>query len=363
MLGCLLCFPSGARRTPGKQCGLTATGVYAPSFHSPWRAADVGHLPANLPEDLQFKLDVMNHAYDKDAYPDIAPPSKYQETLRDVAEKTIQHKRQLGKREKTLGKYNRSVDVFLDHLQIKDIPIASIRRKQVVGFSMDMQAVKAGSTVSNYLTFLSEIWQMARDLELLEGENPFRGHRVKNDKQRYRPWSEAELKDLHELLPESDRLMLRIGVYTGARLDEIHTLTPEDIREVETDQGNVLCFHLKPKGDGKNTNATRIVPVHPALLDDLKEFKGYQGTSDAYSKRFGKVKAKYLGDENSRQYCFHSIRHTLSTALHRAGIDELIISYVTGHSNPGRSEAGRTYIHGPTLRQMEKALEKLPVIV
>ncbi len=305
------------------------------------RLDNEGHLPANLPEDLRYRLDALSHAYGKD----------------------IKHKRQLGKREKTLGKYNRSVDVFLDHLQVKDIPIASIRRKQVVEFSMAMQAVKAGSTVSNYLTFLSEIWQMARDLELLEGDNPFRGHKVKNDKQRYRPWSEAELKDLHELLPESDRLMLRIGVYTGARLDEIHTLSPEDIREEETDQGKVPCFHIKPKGDGKNTNATRIVPVHPALIDDLKEFKGYRGTSDAYSKRFGKVKAKYLGDRNSRRYCFHSIRHTLSTALHRAGIDELIISYVTGHSNPGRSEAGRTYIHGPTLRQMEEALEKLPTIV
>ncbi|MCP3671563.1 MAG: hypothetical protein GY814_14270 [Gammaproteobacteria bacterium] len=28
-----------ALRTPGKQCGLTATGVYQPSLRSPWLAA------------------------------------------------------------------------------------------------------------------------------------------------------------------------------------------------------------------------------------------------------------------------------------------------------------------------------------
>ncbi|WP_294042388.1 hypothetical protein, partial [Thiolapillus sp.] len=40
--GCLLCFPSGAMRTTGKQCGLAATGVYQPSLRSPWLAAIAG---------------------------------------------------------------------------------------------------------------------------------------------------------------------------------------------------------------------------------------------------------------------------------------------------------------------------------
>ncbi|WP_419584079.1 hypothetical protein, partial [Thiolapillus sp.] len=34
-----LCFPSGAMRTTGKQCGLAATGDYQPSLRSPWLAA------------------------------------------------------------------------------------------------------------------------------------------------------------------------------------------------------------------------------------------------------------------------------------------------------------------------------------
>ncbi|WP_419631449.1 hypothetical protein, partial [Thiolapillus sp.] len=34
-----------AQGTPGKQCGLAATGVYQPSLRSPWLAAFVNHNP------------------------------------------------------------------------------------------------------------------------------------------------------------------------------------------------------------------------------------------------------------------------------------------------------------------------------
>ncbi|WP_294041424.1 hypothetical protein [Thiolapillus sp.] len=33
-----------AQGTPGKQCGLAATGVYQPSLRSPWLAANEGKL-------------------------------------------------------------------------------------------------------------------------------------------------------------------------------------------------------------------------------------------------------------------------------------------------------------------------------
>lgn len=324
-----------------------------------------GRLPANLPEDLQFKVDAIEYASKLDREPDTppSPPSAYQESLRDVAKRTIELKRQVGKREKTLGKYNRSVDVFLGHLGLKDMPITAIRRRQVVEFSMTAQAKYAGSTVSNFLSFLSEIWKLARDLELLEGENPFQGHNIKADKESYLPWSMEQLKDLYKLLPEEDKLAFKIGVYTGARIDEIITLQPEDVQEVQTDEGKVLCLHIKAKGNGKNKNATRLTPVHPALLNDLEDFKGFSCSSSVYSKRFGRVKRAYLGENDTRRYCFHSIRHTLATTLHQAGVDELIISYVTGHANPGRTEASRTYIHGPLMRQMQEALERVPVII
>ncbi|WP_294030728.1 hypothetical protein [Thiolapillus sp.] len=40
-----------AQGTPGKQCGLAATGVYQPSLRSPWLAADAKQTAAALPPD------------------------------------------------------------------------------------------------------------------------------------------------------------------------------------------------------------------------------------------------------------------------------------------------------------------------
>ncbi|WP_293644897.1 hypothetical protein, partial [Thiolapillus sp.] len=41
-----------AQGTPGKQCGLAATGVYQPSLRSPWLAAEAPNTHSN-PDDHQ----------------------------------------------------------------------------------------------------------------------------------------------------------------------------------------------------------------------------------------------------------------------------------------------------------------------
>ncbi|WP_419634161.1 hypothetical protein, partial [Thiolapillus sp.] len=43
-----------AQGTPGKQCGLAATGVYQPSLRSPWLAADAGKEMAFSQAELEF---------------------------------------------------------------------------------------------------------------------------------------------------------------------------------------------------------------------------------------------------------------------------------------------------------------------
>ncbi|WP_294043461.1 hypothetical protein [Thiolapillus sp.] len=45
-----------AQGTPGKQCGLAATGVYQPSLRSPWLAADEFTDKSHRPHRLQTKL-------------------------------------------------------------------------------------------------------------------------------------------------------------------------------------------------------------------------------------------------------------------------------------------------------------------
>ncbi|WP_294052082.1 hypothetical protein [Thiolapillus sp.] len=52
-----------AQGTPGKQCGLAATGVYQPSLRSPWLAADERYcdLPAVLLDKHFFPATIHEH--------------------------------------------------------------------------------------------------------------------------------------------------------------------------------------------------------------------------------------------------------------------------------------------------------------
>ncbi|WP_305801508.1 hypothetical protein, partial [Thiolapillus sp.] len=56
-----------AQGTPGKQCGLAATGVYQPSLRSPWLAAMVGHglrIPALTLAAADFLLQLLEAGFD-----------------------------------------------------------------------------------------------------------------------------------------------------------------------------------------------------------------------------------------------------------------------------------------------------------
>ncbi|WP_419590050.1 hypothetical protein [Thiolapillus sp.] len=51
-----------AQGTPGKQCGLAATGVYQPSLRSPWLAALVVAQPARHQMPQEYRVGVSLYA-------------------------------------------------------------------------------------------------------------------------------------------------------------------------------------------------------------------------------------------------------------------------------------------------------------
>ena len=58
-----------------------------------------------------------------------------------------------------------------------------------------------------------------------------------------------------------------LGLFTGARLEELAQLYLEDFREID----GIWCIDINETEDGdkqvKNTNAIRVIPIHPVLLD------------------------------------------------------------------------------------------------
>ena len=141
----------------------------------------------------------------------------------------------------------------------------------------------------------------------------------------------------------------------------------------ETD--GIGYFELCSDGNGKTKAATRVVPLHHALIDagllryrdalpkDSMLFPGLKGKSskpgklgpklgDAFNwwrKRLGIVRPGVN---------FHSFRHTVGDRLRKAGVQESDIAAVLGHED--QRITSKVYGHdGPGLHRLQVIIEKL----
>ncbi|MDB5898281.1 MAG: phage integrase family protein [Ramlibacter sp.] len=150
--------------------------------------------------------------------------------------------------------------------------------------------------------------------------------------------------------------LIRLGAYTGARIEELCSLKVTEV--------NGVSFKI---ADAKTAAGIREVPIHSALkplMDRLKAastdgyilsgltFNKYEGRSNAIGKRFGRLKERR---GFGRAHVFHSLRGTLVTLLEDAGVSENLAADIVGHEKP-RITYG-LYSGGASLATKAAALE------
>jgi len=194
-----------------------------------------------------------------------------------------------------------------------------------------------------------------------------------------------------------------LGLYTGKRSNELCQLHVADVSKVDIGNGEMVwCVSINEDTDDKRLKTSREqqIPLHPHLIElGFSKFvellnkspyrridkNGYhrlfEGLSfskvDGYQKNFsrwfnGNYELSNKGKMGFKQAVgiesddlvrkdFHSFRHTCSTELKNAGVDDSVGYEITGHElgpmiNKG---AGAGYRHGPSLKQMYDAVCKL----
>jgi len=204
-------------------------------------------------------------------------------------------------------------------------------------------------------------------------KNPFHKHdlprargKAKADNMR-KAFEMSDLKKIYNytikegMQPLADMIML--GLYTGARIEEICRIRAEHIVYLE----NIRFIDIP---DSKTVAGIREVPVHP-LIDDLvtrlsantqdgylissASKNKYGIRSDAISKAFGRLKTK-LG--YGPELVFHSIRATFITQLHRGGVSGPVIAEIAGHETG--TVTFDVYNHGASAKQKHEAILKIP---
>lgn len=240
-------------------------------------------------------------------------------------------------------------------------------------------------TVNTYLQTYVGLFSYAKRNRYV-AENLFDGMTVRESKKNSEasgraPFSQTQIDlMLGELLKNERGLLNReyqkwgplIGLYTGARLNEICQLEVADIKMID----GIWCFDFNDEGEGKslkNTASRRVVPIHDRLLElgilerleTLRlrgvtrffpefEFTSKEGYGRALGRWFNERFLVQLGIK-SKDLVFHSFRHTMVTRLLQAGIEENLVKAIVGHTRHGVTQQ-HYFKQGYGIAQMQAAL-------
>lgn len=279
----------------------------------------------------------------------------------------------------TRDRYASVVDQFLAHLG-KDraaAPIGEVGAREVAAFrDAEIEAGKSPTTVNKALGVLALAFDEAAVQHGLE-KNPARHLNVKGAarrRQHRRPFTLAQFAALvaadpahapagrshkdglwRSTAPEWRTLIL-VGGYTGARQQEAASLRWE---QVELDLGRLTLERTK--------NAdTHWLPIHRTLAAHLRSLG--PRPSGPVMPHLARLKRRHLSNTFRRSilpaiglrqdyaqrtpekgvgrtlapYSFHSLRHSLSTWLEAAGVEESMRMKIVGHED---EDVNRGYTH------------------
>jgi len=243
------------------------------------------------------------------------------------------------------------------------------RLNQLGDISIEEAIAQAKTTISittfnNYVKDLSSVFTFAVRAGYCE-RNPFDGLKVKlkvkvsslrsrftnNDVDTI---FSTEIHTNNEKAPKDYQYWLPLlGLYTGARLNELSQLYRSDIVVVN----GIDCLHIQAVNSGqrlKSPSSERLIPIHsklkalgfldfvtsskkkskPRLFPELSYHK-YHGYSATPSKWFARHRGLIGLSKSSEKKDFHSFRHTLADDLKQRGVAESLIAGILGHSTGG----------------------------
>lgn len=169
---------------------------------------------------------------------------------------------------------------------------------------------------------------------------------------------------------EAAKWLPLLGLFVGARLNELGQLYTSDIKE----EDGIYYIDINSDDDKtlKTSSSRRQVPIHRELITlgfldyvqerikakDIRLFPQVKSNgiqvSAAWSKWWGRY-ARKNGITDTRKV-FHSFRHTAKDGFRNSGISEDIADRLQGHTN---GSVSRNYGQGHGIKALAEAMNKL----
>lgn len=264
-----------------------------------------------------------------------------------------------------------------------NVDVAVVRASTIRDYKKKLLAdKKAATTINDHIVILSGFFDYCIDNKIVTMDNPARGLLVKgahNKAESYDPFNAQELGRIFSPAMYLKRMKLPdfywgplIALYTGARAEEIASLTVDQI----TTKGGIWIFDILK---GKTEAAERQVPIHDCLLelgfldycDRVREtghtqlFPHLIDGKNGFKKNMCRAFGEHLDqpDVNIRHplKVFHSFRHTVITMLTDKGVNDGQKRFLVGHEDDNRKSSHDDYIHGEglTFPNLRAAINRL----
>lgn len=282
------------------------------------------------------------------------------------------------------GKLKRLIDILgdapVDSIVLKDaehyrntllrlpsnINKVAIYRDKTIDEIIEMkpESTMSVSTVKSYIETVSTFYKWCKKNRYVP-DNPFEALRVRKSKnakaenEERDPWDYHQLEMIfnHDVFTKRQLLhphyywLPLIGLFTGARMNEICQLYTDDI--IETN--GVHLFKItdeRPDQRLKNSNSRRVVPIHSELirlgflgyveyvqaLSHPRLFMSLTNSRDGYSKNasnwFSRFRKILDIQVEGKKQDFHSFRHNVSDFYKQSDdAREVDAAAVLGHSD------------------------------
>ena len=301
-----------------------------------------------------------------------------------------EHSRQWA--DKTVGQNRAYLNILVEYFG-RDRPLGTITKQDASEVKKVLQALPASRNTKPRLKVMPlmevikepghdkiaprtinshiQMFKMFFDWAERHGYSPhtlFDGMKVakaKNSETERKPFTAEQARLLYTELTQNPSGLVRkdshkwgmlLGMFTGARLNEICQL---DIADVQQD-GNTWFLNITDEGDDnkrvKSMAGRRKVPLHAELIrlgfldfvEDRKNgprlFPDYSYSANGgYGRNLGRwCNESFLPKLGIKQpgLVFHSLRHTVVTRLGQSGVAETIVQCIVGHARPSQSGCG-----------------------
>ncbi len=201
-------------------------------------------------------------------------------------------------------------------------------------------------TINNHFMYINSFIEFAINYKLIKENNVKALENLKVEAVVKENFTYREVNNILQFdYEENVATTLKILMYTGMRIDDVHRLTNEDIKEEE----GIKYFNVKI---GKSTNATRKVPIHRSIIGLIEHtsFPLFPGkSSSAMQKKM--LRELYRVIEKGHTKTIHTCRATfMEKALNANPRDLLLLQDTVGHSkHKGESLTIDTYAKGFSL--------------